>query len=50
VETLVLGPSGGLPDDYGHGDAVLGVRSPEEVFPRIADFLARHATPVTVAR
>lgn len=45
VETLVAGLSGGFSTDYGHGDLVLGRRAPEELIPRIAEFLARHSTP-----
>lgn len=46
VETVTVGKATGFSDDYGHGDLVLGRRAPQEVFPRIADFFARHATPV----
>lgn len=46
VETVTVGQASGFSNDYGHGDLVLGRRAPEEVFPRIADFLARVATPL----
>lgn len=46
VELLVAGKAGGLSEDYGHGDLVLGRRAPEEIFPRIIDFFERVATPV----
>jgi pimeloyl-ACP methyl ester carboxylesterase len=32
----------GLSADYGHGDLVFGRRAPEEVYPLIRDWLARH--------
>ena len=44
VELVTVGLSEGFSTDYGHGDLVLGRRAPDEVFPRIAEFLARHAT------
>lgn len=45
VELVHVGLRGGFSADYGHGDLVLGRRAPEEVLPRLADFLARHSTP-----
>jgi pimeloyl-ACP methyl ester carboxylesterase len=44
VEQVTAGLKMGLSVDYGHGDLVLGRRAPDELFPLIADFLARHAT------
>jgi pimeloyl-ACP methyl ester carboxylesterase len=46
VETVTVGKASGFSEDYGHGDLVLGRRAPLEVFPRIAEFLTRVATPV----
>jgi pimeloyl-ACP methyl ester carboxylesterase len=46
VETVTVGRASGFSEDYGHGDLVLGRRAPLEVFPRIADFFARVATPL----
>lgn len=45
VELVTAGRAGGFSTDYGHGDLVLGRKAPEEIFPRVAEFLARHATP-----
>jgi pimeloyl-ACP methyl ester carboxylesterase len=45
VEAVTVGQASGFSEDYGHGDLVLGRRAPLEVFPRIAAFLARVATP-----
>ncbi|MFZ5444564.1 MAG: alpha/beta fold hydrolase [Myxococcota bacterium] len=45
VELVTAGRASGFSADYGHGDLVLGRRAPEEIFPRVAEFLARHATP-----
>lgn len=45
VEVITVGLAGGFSADYGHGDLVLGRRAPDEVFPRLIDFLARHSTP-----
>ena len=44
-ELVTLGRAHGFRADYGHGDLVLGRHAPDEVFPRIADFLERHAQP-----
>lgn len=47
VQQLVSGPVETFSaHDYGHGDLVLGRHAPEDIFPRIAEFLERHATPV----
>lgn len=46
VECVTVGKASGFSDDYGHGDLVLGRRAPQEVVPRLAEFLARVATPV----
>lgn len=45
VEAVTVGLAGGFSTDYGHGDLVLGLKAPDEVVPRLVDFLARHATP-----
>lgn len=44
VELVNVAASSGFSTDYGHGDLILGRRAPDEVVPRIADFLARHST------
>jgi pimeloyl-ACP methyl ester carboxylesterase len=44
VEAVTAGLAGGFSTDYGHGDLVLGLRAPDEVVPRVIDFLTRHAT------
>jgi len=38
-ELFTAGLSSGLSAEYGHGDLVFGRRAPEEVFPRIRDWL-----------
>lgn len=43
VETLLLSKGTGFSADYGHGDLTLGRRAPDEVFPRVVEFLERHA-------
>jgi len=43
VESHRLGVASGQAVDYGHGDLSLGQRAPEEVFPKVAEFLERHA-------
>ncbi len=35
----------GFSTDYGHGDLIFGRRAPQEVFPRIRDWIAAHAAP-----
>ena len=45
VELVRVGLAEHFSTDYGHGDLVLGLRAPDEVLPRLADFLARHSTP-----
>lgn len=45
ADFVLVGRAGGLSEDYGHGDLMLGRRAPEEIFPRVAEFLERHATP-----
>lgn len=44
-ESVTAGHVQGFSADYGHGDLVLGRRAPDELFPRIAEFLARCARP-----
>lgn len=46
TQRVTVGRREGFSADYGHGDLVLGRRAPDEVLPVVADFLARHATPV----
>ncbi|MFO0598181.1 MAG: alpha/beta fold hydrolase [Myxococcaceae bacterium] len=43
VETVLAGKAGGFSVDFGHGDLALGRTAPTELFPRIAEFLARHS-------
>ena len=45
-EVVVAGRSAGFRDDYGHGDLVLGRHAPEELYPRIVQFLKAQATAV----
>jgi predicted alpha/beta hydrolase len=42
VEYVLLARSHGFSADYGHGDLTLGKNAPDEVFPRVAEFLERH--------
>jgi pimeloyl-ACP methyl ester carboxylesterase len=46
TEYVLLARSQGFSADYGHGDLTLGRKAPDEVFPRVADFLERHAEGV----
>jgi hypothetical protein len=46
VEWLELGRAHGFAADYGHGDLVLGRHAPDEVFPRLSEFLEKTSTPV----
>jgi pimeloyl-ACP methyl ester carboxylesterase len=44
-KTLVLfGREMGELEDYGHGDLVFGLGAPDEVYPKLQDWLAAHAT------
>lgn len=43
VEYVLLAKAQGFSADYGHGDLTLGRNAPDEVFPRVAEFLERHA-------
>jgi predicted alpha/beta hydrolase len=45
AELVLLNRANGFSHDYGHGDLMLGRKAPDEVFPRVAEFLERHATP-----
>jgi pimeloyl-ACP methyl ester carboxylesterase len=45
TESVTVGVHQGYSADYGHGDLVLGRRAPDEIIPRLVEFLARHATP-----
>ncbi len=47
VELVTAGRAFGFKADYGHGDLVLGRHAPDEVLPRVAHFLERHATSVS---
>ena len=42
-EWLLLGEENGVEADYGHMDLVLGDRAQTELWPRVLDFLDRHA-------
>ena len=42
-EYVLLARAHGFSADYGHGDLTLGRKAPDEVFPRVAEFLERHA-------
>lgn len=46
VTELTVSLMNGFSYDAGHGDLVLARRAPIELFPKIAEFLAAHATPV----
>ena len=46
VEKVTAGVATGFSVDYGHGDLALGRNAPDEIVPRIAEFLRRHATAV----
>ncbi len=41
---VILGKSHGQGEEYGHGDLLLGVAAPGEVYPRVAAWLAARAT------
>lgn len=43
VELVVLSKANGFQADYGHGDLTIGRHAPVEVYPRIVEFLDRHA-------
>ncbi|MBX5482668.1 MAG: alpha/beta fold hydrolase [Myxococcaceae bacterium] len=45
TEVVVAGREAGFRADYGHGDLMLGRHAPEELYPRVMEFLERHATP-----
>ncbi len=44
-EWFLAGEENGAQADYGHMDLVLGERAPVELWPRVLDFLDRHAAP-----
>lgn len=44
VETVTAGRESGFREDYGHGDLVLGRHAPEEIYPRVIQFLERRAS------
>jgi pimeloyl-ACP methyl ester carboxylesterase len=43
-EVVIAGKAHGFEEDYGHGDLLLGRKAPDELFPRVAAFLAGHST------
>jgi pimeloyl-ACP methyl ester carboxylesterase len=45
TEVVNVGVASSACCDYGHSDLLFGRAAPEEVFPRIADWLRRHAEP-----
>ncbi len=45
AEFLLAARRAGLSADYSHTDLLLGRRAPEEVFPRVRDWLLAHAGP-----
>lgn len=44
VEIVEAGVREGFSTNYGHGDLVLGRKAPDEILPRLAEFLARNST------
>jgi len=46
---MVFGKANGDTLDYGHGDLLLGVSAPAEVYPRIVTWVQERATPVEAA-
>ena len=44
LELLVAGRAEGHREDYGHGDLVLGRHAPEELYPRVLEFLEARST------
>ncbi len=44
AETVSCGREFGFEADYGHGDLVLGRHAPDEIYPRVVQFLERNAT------
>ena len=45
AELVIAGREHGFSADYGHADLPIGRRSPDEIHPAVARFLAAHATP-----
>ena len=45
VQYVLAGKEQGFRCDYGHGDLVLGKCAPEEIFPRVEQWLRSRATP-----
>jgi pimeloyl-ACP methyl ester carboxylesterase len=41
---VVMGKKDGASSDYGHGDLVIAKRAPDEVFPKVIEWLGTHAT------
>jgi pimeloyl-ACP methyl ester carboxylesterase len=46
---LLAGTDAGLSADYGHGDLIFGRRAPEEIYPRLRDWLVARAADGTRA-
>jgi len=44
-EWLLASRADGFSADYGHGDLLFGRRAPEEIYPRLSEWLARQAAP-----
>jgi pimeloyl-ACP methyl ester carboxylesterase len=45
VKFAIAGKQHGCKEDYGHGDLILGRNAPDEIFPRVDEFLSTHSTP-----
>jgi hypothetical protein len=44
---MLFGTENGDALEYGHGDLLLGIGAPGEVYPRIVSWVAARATPAT---
>lgn len=44
---MVVGKECGFASEYGHGDLVIGKNAPEEIFPRVVDWLVARSTKVS---
>ena len=44
MELMVAGQAHGHRENYGHGDLVLGRHAPEELYPRVLEFLEARST------
>lgn len=47
VELIIAGRHTGFAVDYGHGDLMLGRSAPDELYPRVIEFLERCGTPAS---